>query len=262
MTLASAIKSNTLDPRRFLGRPGKKCASCSGIFRYVSRAGGVICETCSPPTEGDRLLRVELRDGVWVETGTTGRWGAWSGAPTDQPAAVPTAAVPTITSPTATVTVRRTVGNKVAAMLHRLKQPLGPEDYAMALDWAERSDQQVAGISAQDIEDALASLFHVPAERVAVAESAAPVAPLVHEQLDGLAVQLTRAVPCFGGTWPVGARFVVTGWAGGPRWNLRSAEPGNGHRGICACRREDFELADEVDVVGAIGVIDDLLVGL
>lgn len=246
MSLADTIKSKSLDPRRFVGRPGRKCGKCNGVFHYVNRCGGVQCERCSPPADGDMLVRIAFSGGVWVEPGE-------DGFSVEEPA----------TQQQATSRGGRGgSGGRLSDIERRLRAPLGPLDYEHALAWAERvsdwSNGSVGIMKLDDINDALDSLIGIDAAPRVKLDVPAYV-PVERELLEGRTVRLVRPVPCFGGAWPAGAMFNVTGWAGGPRWNLQSSEHGNAHRGICACRREDFELIDTDAIVVDLG---DLLSGL
>lgn len=54
------------DPRRFIGRKAACCRKCGGALHYVNRMGGIVCETCSPPSvPGESVFRLVASDGVW-----------------------------------------------------------------------------------------------------------------------------------------------------------------------------------------------------
>lgn len=237
MSLAAAIKSNSLDPRRFIGRPGGRCRKCGGVFHYVNRCGGVQCEACAPPAAGDSLVRLAVMDGVWADPESPTFRAA--GAPDGRKAGAALVNQPQ----------RRGKGRDyVSERIRWIAAPLGPADFAAALAWASGEPASSGAwnmIDGLDLGDVLSGVLDDATATGNVDRRLEQLVdidvPIAIEDLTGRLVQLSRTVPCFGGTWPVGTRFVVSGWAGGPRWNLAY----NGtHRGICACERERFQLVE------------------
>lgn len=253
MSLAAAIKSNTLDPKRFVGRPASSCRKCRGVFHYVNRCGGIECEQCSPPAD-DPQVRLAVQDGVWVDASSDG----FEVAQPQERSHPPRQTSGPATVPTATIASRQSIRNYVAERMRSLAAPLGAEDYQAALDWAASvSDWRSAmNMSSDEIGDALGELFNPTPTKLMIPE----YVPLPVEHLEGKRVRLTKAEPCFGGTWPVGEEFFVTACAGGRRWNLKSVR--SPQRGICACWRDDFEIVADVSEVADLSFVAGLLDGV
>lgn len=68
MALFREIRQSARDPARFIGRKASRCRRCGGIYHYVNRAGGIVCESCEPHQGGeDCLQRLAVSGGVWVD---------------------------------------------------------------------------------------------------------------------------------------------------------------------------------------------------
>lgn len=67
MNLATKIKQNASDPRKWIGRKSSRCRKHGNATYYVNQFGQIGCVACDNPDESRVLLLLQAHDGIWYD---------------------------------------------------------------------------------------------------------------------------------------------------------------------------------------------------